>query len=321
MATSGGFSTLNNEHLIRSELWSKQLKQLLLDDLYAMKYVKIITDFPDGQLINIPSIGEAHSMDFAEGQAVKYEKLDTGNFQFEFDQYKYSANSITEKFKRDSYYSSDVIAAFAPRQHRALMEAVETRVLSRGPLGQTSGQLNTINEADHRWVASGTNQTIKVDDFARARFALTKALVPMTNLTAVVDPSVAYSLMTQTNITNLLTPTPMWSDVVRDGMTTGFKFRFNLFGFDVYESNYLPRGMTETVDGTTVTSTGVANQFFSAAPGDTLPLVGGFRQMPTVYSEFNKDLQQTEYMTIAEYGFKLYRPENMVVVLSNTDVV
>jgi hypothetical protein len=38
--------------------------------------------------------------------------------------------------------------------------------------------------------------------------------------------------------------------------------------------------------------------------------------MPTVYSEFNKDLQQEEYLTICEYGFKLYRPENMVIILT-----
>ena len=66
---------------------------------------------------------------------------------------------------------------------------------------------------------------------------------------------------------------------------------------------------------------GVANYFFSATPGDTLPWVGAFRQMPTVYSEFNKDLQQEEYLTIAEYGFKLYRPENMVTVISATAAV
>jgi hypothetical protein len=65
----------------------------------------------------------------------------------------------------------------------------------------------------------------------------------------------------------------------------------------------------------------VANYFFSAAPGDTMPFIGGFRQMPTVYSEFNKDLQQEEYLTIAEFGFKLYRPENLVTVLTNTSVV
>jgi len=69
------------------------------------------------------------------------------------------------------------------------------------------------------------------------------------------------------------------------------------------------------------TTNGVANFFFSATPGDTLPWVGAFRQMPTVYSEFNKDLQQSEYLTITEYGFKLYRPENLVTVLTSTAAV
>src|SRR5882762_1014407 len=116
----------NTNYLVRSQIWSRQIKELLLDDLNAMKFVRIISDFPDGYLINIPSIGEAESADFTEGQAIKYNAMATGNFQFQFDQYKYSANAISEKFKRDSFYAQDVIAAFVPRQHRALMEAVES---------------------------------------------------------------------------------------------------------------------------------------------------------------------------------------------------
>ena len=315
-----GFSVANNEHLIRDEVWSKQLKQLLLDDLMAMRFVKILTDFPDGTTLTIPSVGEAESADFVEGQSVKYNKMDTGEFQFSFDQYKYSANSITEKFKRDSYYSSEVIAMFTPRQHRALMEAVETRIFSRGPSGQTAGNTNLINEAEHRWVGSGTNEAIALTDFAKAHYALSKANVPMVNLVAVVDPTVAFTINNNSNVTNLLSPMPMWESVIQKNMVTGMKFMYNLFGFDVYVSNYLPRNIVETIGAKSVT-VGVANQFFSAAPGDTLPIIGGFRQMPTVYSEFNKDLQQTEYLTIAEYGFKLYRPENMVVVLTDTNVV
>lgn len=317
---ASGFTTATDEHLRRSNLWSRQLKELLLDDLYAMRFVRTLTDFPDGVTFNIPSLGEAETADFAEGQAIKYNKMDTGNFTFSFDTYKYSANSISEKFKRDSYYSSDVLASFPTRQHRALMEAVEADILSKGPDGQTASSLNTINGGDHRFVGSGTNESIAIADFFRARYALTKANVPMTNLCAVVDPSVTYTLSTLTNVGNLLSPMPMWDDVVRNGMTTGMRFRFNIAGFDIYESNYLPNSISETVDSVTV-STGVANQFFSCAPGDTIPIIGGFRQMPTVYSEFNKDLQQDEYLTIAYWGFKLYRPENMIVILTDTDVV
>lgn len=315
-----GFQDANTQFLLRTQLWSRQIKELLLDELNAMKFVRIISDFPDGQLINIPSIGEAETADFTEGQAVKYNSMDTGNFQFSFTQYKYSANAISEKFKRDSFYSADVIAAFVPRQHRALMEAIETRILAVANAGQTAGSTNIINTADHRWVGSGTGGAFTFVDFARARYALTKANVPLTNLVAILDPSVIFTIETQTNVVNNLTPMPLWEGLIKDGAVTGFKFRFNLFGFDIYQSNYLPAIASETISSLSVTN-GVANYLFSAAPGDTLPWVGAFRQLPTIYSEFNKDLQQEEYLTISEYDFKLYRPENMITVLSNTSVV
>ncbi|MGH7240228.1 MAG: hypothetical protein ACREHG_09245, partial [Candidatus Saccharimonadales bacterium] len=212
-----GFSDSNQQYLVRSDLWSRQIKELLLDELNAMKFVRIISDFPDGYVINIPSIGEAETTDFTEGQAIKYNSMDTGNFQFSFDQYKYSAHAISEKFKRDSFYASDVIAAFVPRQHRALMEAVETRIFAQANAGQTASNPNTINGAHHRFVGSGTSAALAFSDLAAAHYALTKANVPLVNLVAVVDPTVAYTLQTQANTVSLLSPMPMWGDVVKDG--------------------------------------------------------------------------------------------------------
>jgi hypothetical protein len=317
---NSGFTVASNEHLLRDNLYSARLKELLLDDLFAMDFVRILTEFPDGNTFNIPSLGEAETSDYAEGQAIKYSRLDTGNFTFSFDTYKYSAHSISEKFKRDSFWSSDVMSAFLPREHRALMEAVEVDIFASANSGQTSANTNTINGADHRFVASGTNDVIAVADFAKARYALRKANVPLQRLVAVLDPSTAYALETSTNITNLLSPMPSSETILRSGLVTGFKYMYNFMGFECYVSNYLPSGISETVDGNSITN-GVANLFFSAAPGDTLPIIGGFRQTPTVYKEFNKDLQQTEFLTIAEWGFKLYRPENMVVILSDASQV
>lgn len=48
-----GFEVVSDEHLIRSNLWSTQLKTLLLDDLFAMRFVKTIDQFPDGTTINL----------------------------------------------------------------------------------------------------------------------------------------------------------------------------------------------------------------------------------------------------------------------------
>jgi len=209
-----------------------------------------------------------------------------------------------------------VIAAFVPREHRALMESVETNIFAKMNSGQTSANTNTINSAFHRWVGQGTSNVIALQDYAAAQFALTKANVPLRDLVGVIDPTVAYTLQTQTNMVNLLTPAPQWQKIAYDGAMSGFKFMFNVYGFDMYVSNYLPAISSETVNSVAL-SNGVANFFFSASPGDTLPVVGAFRQMPTVYSEFNKDLQQEEYLTIAEWGFKLYRPENLVTVLTS----
>ena len=94
----------------------------------------------------------------------------------------------------------------------------------------------------------------------------------------------------------------------------------NIYGFDVYVSQFLrPNTGSETISSVTSTA-GVNNLFFSAAQ-DALPIVGAIRQAPKVDSEFNKDLQREEYVTTARYGFKLYRPENMVCVVTDTDQV
>ena len=98
----------------------------------------------------------------------------------------------------------------------------------------------------------------------------------MVNLVAIVDPSVEYQLATTTNLVNL-SNNPKWEGIVRDGMSTGLKFVTNVYGFDVYVSQNLPSGKTETINSRTVSTNGVANYFFSAAP-DVLPFVGSVRQ-------------------------------------------
>lgn len=313
-----GFSASNNEHLIRSNLWSSQIKEVLEDELFATKYVDWIMDFPDGDTVNIPSIGQAEVLDYAEGQAVRYTSMDTGNFTFTIDKYKSSATYITNKMKQDSMYMSRLISSFVPKQHRALAKAMEVGVLAIGNSGQTVSDLNVINGADHRWVGSGTSDVIAPQDFAKALYALQKANVPSSNLVAIVDPSVEYTLNTLSNITNV-SNNPRWEGIIADGIASGMRFIKNIYGFDVYVSMNLPSAISETVDSNAVTN-GVANYFFSATP-DVLPFVGSIRQPPKVDSDYNKDLQREEYITTCRYGFKLFRPENLVTVLTDASQV
>jgi hypothetical protein len=118
---------------------------------------------------------------------------------------------------------------------------------------------------------------------------------------------------------------PKWEGIVSTGIATGMNFIANIYGFDVYTSNYLK----DTTDGALNTAAdaavnfssvnGKANLFFSADQAAT-PFVGAWRQSPEVDTEYNKDFQRQEFVTTARYGVKLYRPENMVRVISKTNV-
>lgn len=315
-----GFSVAANDHLIRSNLWSSQLKEVFDAELMGMQYVDIITDFPDGTTLNIPSIGQAEVLDYVEGQAVRYSSMDTGNFTFTIDQYKSSATFITNQMKQDSFYMGKLVSSFVPKQNRAIQAAMEAKILNVGPLAQTAASTNAINGAAHRWIGSGTNETMAPQDFAKALYALQKANVPMTNLVAIVDPSVEYALNTMTNLVNM-SNNPRWEGIIGTGLSSGMRFIKNIYGFDVYTSQFLHTNASTENIGSPTTAAGAVNNLFFSAAGDAKPIVGAIRQSPNVDSEYNKDLQREEYVTTSRYAFKLYRPENMVVVVTDVDQV
>ena len=308
--------TGNSGHLIRSEVWSSQLKEVLEDELMGQGYVNWMNEFPEGTTFTIPSIGQAQTDDYTENSSVQYRALDTGEFQFTINKYKSSGNYITNKAKQDAYYMNQLVSSFVPKQARAIMETLETDIMALSG-SQTSANTNSINGAEHRFCGSGTNEVITVADFAKARYALKKANVPDRNLIAIVDPSVEYQMNTLTNISNI-SNNPRWEGIISSGIASGMSFLANIYGFDVYTSNYLADA-NETIGGVT-TAAGKANMFFSA-DSTVLPFVGAWRQMPQVDSEYNKDKQREEYVTTARYGVALYRPENLVCVLTDTDQV
>lgn len=314
-----GFMTTNTDHLIRSNLWSSNLKEIFEAPLYANQWMNWITDFPDGDTLNIPSIGQMEAQDFAEGEAVRYTAMDTGNFTFTIDRYLASATYVTQKMRQDSYVMAQVERMFVPKQDRAIKAIIEADILALAPNAQTSANSNTINGGKHRFIGSGAGERITLEDFMKAKYALQLANAPMSNLIAVVHPSVEYELTTLPNFVNM-SNNIHWEGVVASGLTSGLRFVKNIFGWDVYVSQFIKTNTaSEAIDGVTAAA-GVNNVFFTAAP-DAQPFIGSIRQSPTVQSEFNKDLQREEYVTTCRYGMKLFRPECVVVVVTDTDQV
>ena len=298
----------------RAEVWSAELGQILRDELQGMKYVNWLSDFPDGDTFKIPSLGDATVADYVEDNEVAYTRIDPEQFTFTITDYLQSSTYITNKAMQDVYYSNQIMSQFVPLQERALMERLEADIMKLAQTGQTAANPNAINGVAHRMIGSGTGGVIAVEDFAKALRALKTGKVPQRNLVAIVDPSVEFEMNTLSALTSV-SNNPRWEGIVNTGIASGMSFVANIYGFDVYTSNYLATKSSETISGSAAPANAINNLFFSADQAVS-PFVGAWRQMPNVDTEYNKDYQRTEFVTTARYGMKLYRPENMVSVLT-----
>jgi hypothetical protein len=317
-------TTANTTLLTRTDIWSTELKEILRDEMMAQRYVRMLEGFPDGNTFHIPSIGQAQVDNYAEDNAVVYRPLDTGEFTFTVDKYLSSATYMTKKAEQDTFYASELMSRFVPEQERAIMEHFESTTMAAAEAGVSANSAESIDGIAHR-ISGGNAGKIQVEDFAFARYSLKKANVPDQAMVAIVDPSVEFTINTLSNLANV-SNNPRFEGIVSAGIATGMRFVANVYGFDVYTSNYLADATDSALaerDGSTTndfsSTAGKVNLFFSASP-TVNPFVGAWRQMPEVDYEYNKDYQRHEFVTTARYGVKLYRPENMVRVVTSTAV-
>lgn len=317
-------TTKNLEGLIRKDIWSGELKEVLEEQMIAQNFVRLLDGFGDGETFKIPSVGKLTVDNYQEDTPVVYRPLDTGEFNFEITEYLSSATYITKKAQQDAFYVGQIESRFVPMQRDAIMKHFEVSTFAAADRGVAANSTRAIDGVDHRWAASGTDARLTLGDFARARHALKAANVPDTNLIAIVDPSVELDLNLMASQMDV-SYNPRWEGLVETGFAGGLSFYKNIFGFDVYTSTNLPtirdNALTNKAESAATvnfgTDNGVGNLFFSTSVDS---FIGAWRQMPEVDYDYNKDLQRHEYVTTARYGVKLYRPENMVVIGSKTDV-
>lgn len=320
-------STMNTiwgaDHLERSQVWSTMIKKALEDDLQAQQWVNWLSEFPDGAQFNISSVGDFVVDEMEEGVPLPNRRPDTGQFQFVINNSIGNKAAYTDEFMEDDFLAPQVVNATPAKMKRALDERVETKILAlQGE--QVSANANAINGHAHRY-AGGDAGRIELSDFAYAKLALKKANVPQSNLIAIVDPSVGYQLETLANLVNV-SNNPQWEGIVSTGISSGMRFIKNVYGFDVYESNYLDTTY-ETLnekDGATSQNFGSigakCNVFFSAAEREIVPFMGAWRRMPSIESWRDHDKRTEYHQLTARFGLKLYRPENLIVIPTNPNV-
>ena len=311
---AGGLNTQNNSSLIRTDIWANEIKDVLQEELRLDGYVRWITEFPDGDTLHIPTFSEMTVRNYSEGAQVTLDDPTTGEFTLTIDKYYQAGFKIPEKFRQDAFYVQQAESNFVSKLTRALMEQKESDI-AHLQASQTASNPNTINDVDHRFCATGTNEAITLADMQKAKLAMDKAKVSTMGRRAVVDPFVTYQLQ---QISNVIQQDVYGSNAhLREGMQ-GSSYVGRFAGFEIYESLLLDNSVAETVVATGVgagsvsVTDGFANMFVGAEA-----FVGAMRAMPDLKSWEDNNTRSDVYHVTTRYGIKLFRPESLVVVLTD----
>lgn len=320
-----GNITTNTDPAIRALVHSETMLEVLQDGFLPDMLMRNVSDFGDGTQLQIPTIGEMTLFDLEENQPTPTSAIDTGKIFLNITTHRGVAGFVTDELKEDGYKAAAVEAAIVPQSLRAIKESFETDLLATA-VGTTNSMVtladpNTINNFDHRWIANGTNQTITLADFIHAKLAMDKANVPDEGRIAIVDPIVSATLDNLTNLVNV-SNNPQFEGMVTTGFSKNRKFVRNIFGFDVWVSNRLPRIASESITsvsapGAASITNGVNNIFMSIAGDETKPFMGAMRRMPRVEGERNVSERRDEFHTTARWGFAMQRAESLISVITS----
>ena len=322
MAELNGINTQNSQAVIRALVYSGMLREALEPELMAMNYVDEITDFPDGDKWQEVEMSGATVSDYHEGEEIDFKNIEFGTREFEINEYVNSGHNVTAKFAQDSYLASQIMAKIPGLEARAIAADLETKILKLA-MKQTNNEANKLNGLNHRFVA-GTDEEgfgiLTPEDFAYASVALKKVNYVGPKV-AIIPSYQEYEIVKNPRIKASLQFNPSFEGIVRDGAMTGMKFSFNIYGWDVYTSEFLPTSTGETAlkdrEGkqgfSALDNMGVAVLFTNIA--GRRPFRMAWRQRPYFEGQWNMNKQREEYVTIARYGLGLGDVENLVVIL------
>lgn len=318
-------STSNTTAFIEAQQYSDFILSNLHDGLLPEGFYRNVSDFPNGSTLNIKVVGSATIRDQEEDQPIQYDPIDTSTVTLSITDYVGDGWYINDVLRQDGAQIEQLHAQRGVESTRALQEHFESRFLQTCNDAQTANNANNVNSIAHRIVGNGTNREIELADFAHMKLAFDKANVSAGGRIAVVDPVVEATINTITNLVNV-SNNPMFSGMVNEGFARDHKFVRNIFGWDIYTSNRLDTvavegSLTDRAGNTTASVAGdIANVFMSVLDDSTKPIMGAWRQMPSVEGERNKDLARDEFVTRARFGFGAQRTESLGVIITNPTV-
>jgi len=319
------FNTTNSAAVIEQEVYSRFIVENLHDGLLPDSFSRNVADFGSGERLNIPVIGSATVQDVEEEVPMTYNAIDTGRVYLNITDYVGDAWSVSDILRQDGYMVESLMSERAKEGTRALQEHFETRFFEAANAGQTATDPNTINGFAHRIGSSETSDLATLDHFRQMKLAFDKAKVPQGGRVAFVDPVVEATLnalFTMTAPTSGSTFNFNFEGLVRNGFERDHRFVASIFGWDVWTTNYLPRGDFTGVsdaDGTTseTISGAVANIFMCIGSDSTKPVMRAWRMPPKTENRRNFELKRDEYDIRARFGLGVQRTDTLGVLITS----
>jgi hypothetical protein len=319
-------TTVNTNAFIESQQYSQFILENLHDYLLPEGMWRDVTDFGSGTTLNIKTVGSVTIQDAAEDTPLTFSPIDTGTISLSITDYVGDAWKVTDDLREDGSQIDTLMAMRAQESTRALGENHETKFLSVANAAQTAAGLNLVNGRPHRWVGSAASnaRTLTLDDFISMKLAFDKANVPAGGRIAVVDPVVEATLNSLQNLVNV-SNNPMFEGMVTEGFARDHKFVRNIFGFDVYTSNFLPSlTAAEAIDasgyGLTSETAAVgdkANIFMCVADDTCKPIMHAWRRAPQTEGWRDNEERADKFQVTSRFGLGAQRVDTLGVILTH----
>jgi hypothetical protein len=319
-------TTVNTNAFIESQQYSQFILENLHDYLLPEGMWRDVTDFGSGTTLNIKTVGSVTIQDAAEDTPLTFSPIDTGTISLSITDYVGDAWKVTDDLREDGSQIDTLMAMRAQESTRALGENHETKFLNVANAAQTAAGLNLVNGRPHRWVGSADSnaRTLTLDDFISMKLAFDKANVPAGGRIAVVDPVVEATLNSLQNLVNV-SNNPMFEGMVTEGFARDHKFVRNIFGFDVYTSNFLPSlTAAEAIDasgyGLTSETAAVgdkANIFMCVADDTCKPIMHAWRRAPQTEGWRDNEERADKFQVTSRFGLGAQRVDTLGVILTH----
>lgn len=318
----------NTQAFIEAQQYSQFILENLNDFLLPGGLYRDVSDFGSGTTLNIKTVGTVTIQDAAEDTPLTFNPIDTGNITLAITDYVGDAWKVNDELREDGSQIDTLMSMRAMESTRALGEDHETKFLRIAGNAQTAANLNLVNGRPHRWVAGGdgaTNRIMTLEDFIAMKLAFDKANVPAGGRIAIVDPIVEATINSLTNLVNV-SNNPMFEGIITEGFARDHKFVRNIFGFDIWTSNFLPtKTSTEVLNASTYGLANdtaeigdVANVFMSIADDSTKPIMHAWRRQPKTEGWRDQEERADKFQVTSRFGFGAQRLDTLGVILTSS---